>query len=78
MRYASRHSEKGERKPVVNPIRGKALTNVCSSGTDEAMRLVPWGKMVLEYSVELIDDEPVDVTPQSIRLPKRSLKEHGR
>jgi predicted membrane GTPase involved in stress response len=49
MRYASRHSEKGERKPVVNPIRGKALTNVCSSGTDEAMRLVPWGKMVLEY-----------------------------
>lgn len=64
---------------VVNPIKGKQLTNVRSSGTDEAVRLVPPIQMSLEYAVEFIDDdELVEVTPQSIRLRKRHLKEHER
>ena len=64
---------------VVNPIKGKQLTNVRASGTDEAVRLVPPIQMSLEYAVEFIDDdELVEVTPQSIRLRKRFLKEHER
>ncbi len=64
---------------VVNPIKGKQLTNVRSSGTDEAVRLVPPIAMSLEYAVEFIaDDELVEVTPQSIRIRKRHLKEHER
>ncbi|SDY73511.1 GTP-binding protein [Collimonas sp. OK242] len=64
---------------VVNPIKGKQLTNVRSSGTDEAVRLVPPIEMSLEYAVEFIDDdELVEVTPKSIRLRKRYLKEHER
>ncbi len=64
---------------VVNPIKGKQLTNVRASGTDEAVRLVPAIQMSLEYAVEFIDDdELVEVTPQSIRLRKRHLKEHER
>ena len=64
---------------VVNPIKGKQLTNVRSSGTDEAVRLVPPIDLNLEYAVEFIsDDELVEVTPKSIRLRKRYLKEHER
>ncbi|GAB2881328.1 translational GTPase TypA [Paraburkholderia jirisanensis] len=64
---------------VVNPIKGKQLTNVRASGTDEAVRLVPQIQMSLEYAVEFIDDdELVEVTPASIRLRKRHLKEHER
>ncbi|KND57357.1 GTP-binding protein TypA/BipA [Candidatus Paraburkholderia schumanniana] len=64
---------------VVNPIKGKQLTNVRVSGTDEAVRLVPPIQLSLEYAVEFIDDdELVEVTPQSIRLRKRHLKEHER
>ncbi|TAL52333.1 translational GTPase TypA [Pandoraea sp.] len=64
---------------VVNPIKGKQLTNVRASGTDEAVRLVPPIQMSLEYAVEFIDDdELVEITPQSIRLRKRFLKEHER
>jgi GTP-binding protein len=64
---------------VVNPIKGKQLTNVRSSGTDEAVRLVPPIVMSLEYAVEFIDDdELVEITPKSIRLRKRFLKEHER
>ncbi|MEB0140000.1 MULTISPECIES: translational GTPase TypA [unclassified Undibacterium] len=64
---------------VVNPIKGKQLTNVRSSGTDEAVRLVTPIQMSLEYAVEFIDDdELVEVTPKSIRLRKRYLKEHER
>jgi len=64
---------------VVNPIKGKQLTNVRSSGTDEAVRLVPPIQMSLEYAVEFInDDELVEITPKSIRLRKRCLKEHER
>ena len=64
---------------VVNPIKGKQLTNVRASGTDEAVRLVPPVDCSLEYAVEFIsDDELVEVTPKSIRLRKRFLKEHER
>ena len=64
---------------VVNPIKGKQLTNVRASGTDEAVRLVPPITLTLEYAVEFIaDDELVEVTPQSIRIRKRFLKEHER
>jgi len=64
---------------VVNPIKGKQLTNVRASGTDEAVRLVPPIDLTLEYAVEFIDDdELVEITPKSIRLRKRYLKEHER
>ena len=64
---------------VVNPIKGKQLTNVRASGTDEAVRLVPPIQLSLEYAVEFIaDDELVEVTPKSIRIRKRFLKEHER
>ncbi|VVE14580.1 translational GTPase TypA [Pandoraea anhela] len=64
---------------VVNPIKGKQLTNVRASGTDEAVRLVPPIALNLEYAVEFIDDdELVEVTPLTIRLRKRHLKEHER
>jgi GTP-binding protein len=64
---------------VVNPIKGKQLTNVRASGTDEAVRLVPPIKLNLEYAVEFIDeDELVEVTPKNIRLRKRHLLEHER
>ena len=64
---------------VVNPIKGKQLTNVRSSGTDEAVRLITPIQMSLEYAVEFIaDDELVEVTPKSIRLRKRFLTENER
>ena len=64
---------------VVNPIKGKQLTNVRSSGTDEAVRLVTPIDLTLEYAVEFIsDDELVEVTPKCVRVRKRYLKEHDR
>ncbi|AZG09301.1 translational GTPase TypA [Pigmentiphaga sp. H8] len=64
---------------VVNPIKGKQLTNVRASGTDEAVRLVPPIQLTLEYAVEFIaDDELVEITPKNIRLRKLHLKEHDR
>ncbi|MFM2344963.1 MAG: hypothetical protein RLZZ210_1575 [Pseudomonadota bacterium] len=64
---------------IVNPVKGKQLTNVRASGKDEAVRLVPPIKLNLEYAVEFIaDDELVEITPKSIRLRKRYLKEHER
>ena len=64
---------------VVNPIKGKKLTNVRASGTDEAVRLTTPIKLTLESAVEFIDDdELVEMTPQSIRLRKRYLTENER
>jgi GTP-binding protein len=61
---------------VVNPIKGKQLTNVRASGTDEALTLVPPIKHTLEQALEFIeDDELVEVTPNSIRLRKKLLTE---
>ena len=64
---------------VVNPIKGKQLTNVRASGTDEAVRLTTPIKLTLESAVEFIDDdELVEITPKSIRIRKRHLQEHER
>ena len=64
---------------VVNPLKGKKLTNVRASGTDEAVRLTTPVKLTLESAVEFIDDdELVEITPQSIRLRKRYLSETER
>jgi GTP-binding protein len=64
---------------VVNPIRTKQLTNIRASGKDEAIDLVPPIGLTLEYAVEFIaDDELVEITPKSIRLRKRFLKENER
>jgi GTP-binding protein len=64
---------------VVNPIKGKQLTNVRSSGKDDAIALTPPIQLTLEYAVEFIaDDELVEITPKSIRIRKRHLLEHER
>ncbi len=64
---------------TVNPIKGKQLTNVRASGTDEALTLTPPVKHTLEQALEFIeDDELVEVTPKSIRLRKKLLKENAR
>ena len=64
---------------VVNPIKGKQLTNVRASGTDEAVALVPAIQLSLESAIEFIDDdELVEITPKTIRIRKRFLLEHER
>lgn len=64
---------------VVNPIKGKQLTNVRASGTDENIVLTPPIKYSLEQALEFIeDDELVEVTPINIRIRKKLLKEHER
>jgi GTP-binding protein len=64
---------------VVNPLKGKQLTNVRASGKDDAIALVPPIKMTLEQALEFIEnDELVEVTPSEIRLRKKFLKEHER
>jgi GTP-binding protein len=64
---------------VVNPIKGKKLTNVRASGKDDAILLTPPIELTLEYAVEFIaDDELVEVTPKSIRIRKRYLTENER
>ena len=64
---------------VVNPLKGKQLTNVRASGTDEAQVLTPPIRKTLEQALEFIDDdELVEVTPNHIRIRKRLLKEHER
>lgn len=64
---------------VVNPVRTKQLTNFRVSGKEDAIKVTPPIEMSLEYAVEFIaDDELVEITPKSIRLRKRFLKEHER
>ncbi len=64
---------------VVNPIKGKQLTNVRASGTDEAVTLTPPIQLTLESAIEFIDDdELVEITPKTIRLRKRYLTENER
>ena len=64
---------------TVNALKGKQLTNVRSSGTDEAQTLTPPIVMSLEQALEFIDnDELVEVTPESIRIRKKLLKENER
>ena len=64
---------------VVNPIKTKQLTNIRASGKDEAILLTPPIALTLEYAVEFIgEDELAEITPKSIRLRKRFLKENER
>ena len=64
---------------VVNAVRGKQLTNFRVSGKEEAIKITPPIILTLEYAVEFIaDDELVEITPKSIRIRKRHLKEHDR
>ncbi|MBO6797645.1 translational GTPase TypA [Maricaulis sp.] len=68
-----------EEDMIVNPTKGKKLTNMRASGTDENIVLTPPIKVTLEYALEFIDDdELVEVTPESIRIRKIFLKEHER
>jgi GTP-binding protein len=63
----------------VNPLKGKQLTNVRASGTDEAVRLTTPVRLTLEQAIAYIDDdELVEVTPKAIRLRKRFLDPHER
>ncbi len=64
---------------VVNAVRGKQLTNFRVSGKEDAIKITPPIILTLEYAVEFIaDDELVEITPKSIRIRKRHLKEHER
>ncbi|MCP3670315.1 MAG: translational GTPase TypA [Gammaproteobacteria bacterium] len=64
---------------VVNPLKGKQLTNVRASGKDDAIALTPPVKFSLEQALEFIEeDELVEITPSAIRIRKRFLKEHER
>ncbi len=64
---------------VVNAVRMKQLTNFRVSGKEDAIKITPPIQLTLEYAVEFIeDDELVEITPKSIRLRKRHLKEHER
>ena len=64
---------------VVNPLKGKQLTNIRAAGSDENILLTPPIKFDLEQALEFIgDDELVEVTPGAIRVRKRMLKEHER
>ena len=63
----------------VNPLKGKKLTNVRASGTDEAVRLTTPVRLTLEQAIAYIEeDELVEVTPKSIRLRKRHLDPNER
>ncbi len=69
---------KGE-EMTVNPLKGKQLTNMRSSGTDDAIHLVPPFVLSIERGLEIInDDEYLEVTPHSVRLRKQFLKEGDR
>ena len=58
----------------VNPLKGKQLTNMRTSGADEAIKLVPPREMTLESAMEWIEeDELIEVTPESIRIRKKDL-----
>ncbi|MCP4128893.1 MAG: translational GTPase TypA, partial [Gammaproteobacteria bacterium] len=64
---------------VVNPLKGKQLTNVRASGKDDAIALTPPVKFSLEQALEFIEeDELVEITPSAVRIRKRFLKEHER
>ncbi|MEM7502770.1 MAG: translational GTPase TypA, partial [Pseudomonadota bacterium] len=64
---------------VVNPTKAKQLTNIRAAGSDENLVLTPAVRLSLEQALEFIDDdELVEVTPASIRLRKKHLKESDR
>ncbi|OHA81947.1 MAG: GTP-binding protein TypA [Candidatus Yonathbacteria bacterium RIFCSPHIGHO2_01_FULL_51_10] len=71
-------TSRGEEMPV-NPTKGKQLTNVRASGTDEAINLVPPFTLTIERGLEVMSgDEYLEITPQSVRLRKQYLSENER
>lgn len=72
------NTSKGE-EMLVNPTKGKNLTNVRSSGNDEAITLIPPYTLTIERGLEIMsDDEYLEITPESVRLRKQILTESGR
>jgi len=72
------NTSKGE-EMLVNPTKGKNLTNVRSSGTDEALNLVPPFELTIERGLEVMaEDEYLEITPESVRLRKQHLTENDR
>ena len=72
------NTSKGE-EMLVNPTKGKNLTNVRSSGNDEAINLVPAYELTIERGLEVMaEDEYLEITPASVRLRKQILTESGR
>ena len=72
------NTSKGE-EMMVNPTKGKQLTNMRSSGTDEAVKLIPPKELSIEVGLEIMQiDEYLEVCPQSVRLRKQKLKESER
>ncbi|MDI9355049.1 MAG: hypothetical protein QM532_02445 [Cyanobium sp. MAG06] len=72
------NTSKGE-EMIVNPTKGKQLTNMRASGTDEAMNLVPPFEITIERGLEIMnDDEYLEITPKSVRLRKEFLTETER
>jgi len=64
---------------TVNPIKGKHLTNMRASGSDEALNLIPPMNLTLERGLEVLaDDEYLEVTPKNIRIRKQNLREVDR
>jgi len=72
------NTSKGE-EMVVNPTKGKQLSNVRASGSDEALDITPHQELTIENGLEIMaDDELLEVTPISVRLRKQHLKENER
>jgi GTP-binding protein len=72
------NTSKGE-EMMVNPTKGKQLTNMRASGSDESIYLTPPRELSIEIGLEIMaDDEYLEVTPQSVRLRKQILKEGDR
>lgn len=72
------NTAKGEEMPV-NPTKGKQLTNVRASGSDEAINLIPPYTLTIERGLEVMqEDEFLEITPQNVRLRKQFLKETER
>ena len=72
------NTSKGE-EMAVNPTKGKTLTNVRASGTDEAINLVPPWELTIERGLEIMqEDEYLEITPKSVRLRKQNLTEQAR
>ena len=71
-------TSKGE-EMMVNPTKGKQLTNMRASGTDENIQLIPPKKLSIETGLEVMsDDEYLEVTPKSVRLRKQYLTDADR
>ena len=72
------NTSKGE-EMTVNPTKGKQLTNMRASGSDEAITLIPPYELSIERGLEvMVDDEYLEITPQSVRLRKQGLTETDR